>query len=141
MAEPSDEPRIVELEALRAPRRDDAQMRRAKTRILAAAETLLARRRCPDTSWDILARWARPGLVAASIAALLLLAAYQLGGGDRGTRQPVALDEVLATSESGSVPEMLLAINEPDADAVLAAALRERNGGSPEDTPEGGEQR
>lgn len=140
MAQPSEEPKLTELEELRAPLRDAAQRQRTRIRILAAAEPLLAKRRRPDSSWDILARWARPGLVAASIAALLLLAAYHLAG-SRASAERVALDDVLASSGNGSVPAVLLAVNEPDVDAVLAAALVERNGSSLADMPDQGEQR
>ena len=119
---------IGELDALRAPSRSESQRRRARERILAAAEPLLRRRRRPVSSWEVLAAWARPGLIAASIVALILTAALQLGRGGVPALEPVALDDVLASGEAGRVPALLVAINEPDADAVMAVALLEANG-------------
>ncbi|HSG81653.1 MAG TPA: hypothetical protein VLC48_05350 [Gemmatimonadota bacterium] len=121
-----DERPLTELEALRAPARSPEQRRHARERILAAAEPLLARRRAPTTSLEILAAWARPGLIAASVALLVFAAALRFG---QQTPEPVRLDEVLASGEAGQVPAFLVAINEPDADAVVAATLLENGNG------------
>ena len=125
MAERHDDPPITEIEALRAPARSDATRRQLTERILAAAEPLLARRREPVSSWDVLAGWARPGLVAASIALLLAAGALLTGRMGQPPAEPVTLDEVLALSESGEVPALLVSLNEPDAEAFAAAALME----------------
>jgi hypothetical protein len=129
---------LNELEALKAPRRSDEQRRSARQRIMAAAEPLLERRGHPATSFEVLAAWARPGLVAAGVALLILAGALKFGP-ERPIPEPVTLEEVLASGEAGSVPSLLLAINEPDADAVLAAALLENGNGTrvPEDPGEG----
>ncbi len=114
---------LDELGVLKAPPRSEERRRAARGRILAAAAPLLQRRRRPASYWEVLAGWARPGLAAASIALLLLAAALQFTGNGEETAAPVPLDEVLATSDAGRVPALLVAINEPDADAVVAAAL------------------
>ncbi len=134
MAEERENPRIKELELLRAPQRTDQARRAARDRIRAAAAPLLARRRRPATSWDVLAAWARPGLVAASVAALLILGGLQV----RRLTQPRATTptaaEVLAAGERGQLPTLLVARNEPDADALIAAALLNGNGTAPQPT-------
>ncbi|KPJ91056.1 MAG: hypothetical protein AMS18_09395 [Gemmatimonas sp. SG8_17] len=79
MAELHDDRPIAEIEALRAPARTDAARRQACERILGAAEPLLAMRRQPVSSWDVLAAWARPGLIAASVA-LIVAAGALLSG-------------------------------------------------------------
>jgi anti-sigma-K factor RskA len=92
----------------------------------------LARRRRPASSWDVLARWARPGLVAAAVVLVFLAAALRLvvSGGEAPTG-PIALDEVLRyTGEDESVPTVLLTNREPDLDAVVAAALARDSGGA-----------
>ena len=121
-----EEPRLPELDALRPPRRSDVERRRARSSIIEAAAPLLAGRRPPSTSWDVLAAWARPGLVAAGIAAAVLIGAHELWrAGDDSTEQ-LALEDVLSGSvENGSVPALLLAVSEPDADAVVEAAFVE----------------
>ena len=128
MLEERDSLHIPEFESLKAPERSEEARLAARARILAAAEPALARRRAPSTSWEVLAAWARPGLVAASIALLVLAGTLQLAGPKQPSPAPVALEDVLASGESGQVPAMLLAINEPDADALVAAALLEMNG-------------
>jgi hypothetical protein len=127
------------LEALKALRRSDEQRQGARARILAAAEPLLEQRGCSATSFEVLAEWARPGLVAASVALLVFAAALQFGPERPSELQPVTLEDVLASGDAGDVPPLLVAINEPDADAVMAAALLENgNGGRvPEDSGEG----
>ncbi len=52
------------------------------------------------------------------------------GGPARPVPEPVLLDDVLATGANGSVPALLVAMSEPDVDAVVAAALIETNGNS-----------
>ena len=126
MAERHDDPpAIIEIAALRAPARTDAARRQATDRILAAAKPLLARRREPISSWDVLVGWARPGLVAASIAFFIAAGALLAGRISQPPAEPVTLHEVLALSESGEVPALLLSLNEPDAEAFAAAALME----------------
>ncbi len=131
MAEERENPRIQELELLRAPQRTDQARRAARDRIRAAAAPLLARRRRPATSWDVLAAWARPGLVAASVAALLILGGLQVRRLTQPRATPTA-SEVLAAGERGQLPTLLVARNEPDADALIAAALLNGNGTAPQ---------
>ncbi len=132
MVKERDDERVPELDLLRAPPRSEGARRVVRQRIRAAAQPLLARRRRPTTSWDVLATWARPGLVAASVAALLILGALQV----RGPRQPglsgPATEEVLAAAERGQLPTLLVARTAPDADALLAAALLNGNGADPQ---------
>jgi hypothetical protein len=131
MSEREEDLSIPELEALKAPRRSDIERRRSRQRILASAEPLLARRRRAGSSWEVLAAWARPGLVAASIVLAAFAAALNLRGGPATpVPEPVPLEDVLATGTNGSVPALLVAMSEPDVDAVVAAALLDRNGGS-----------
>jgi hypothetical protein len=140
MMAPEHENQPIEgLDALRAPNRSEAQRQAAQARILAAAEPLLERRARPATSFEILAAWARPGLVAASVALLVFAAALQFGPDRSSEIQPVTLEDVLASGEAGDVPALLVAINEPDTDAVMAAALLQNgNGGRvPDDSGEG----
>ena len=127
------EERPVEgLEELRAPRLSAERRRRFRAAVMARAELALARRRRPASSWDVLARWARPGLVAAAVVLVFLAAALRLvvSGGEAPTG-PIALDEVLRyTGEDESVPTVLLTNREPDLDAVVAAALARDSGGA-----------
>jgi hypothetical protein len=127
MQEPRNERPIAELESLKAPERTEAARRRTRARIVAAAAPLLARRRRPARTWEVLAGWARPGLVAAGLALALLAGSLRLGGGGEPATEPVRLDDVLAgDGVSGSVPAMLVATSEPDADAVVEMALLDR---------------
>lgn len=129
MAENTEEKRIAELDALRAPPRSELARRRTRDRTLDTAEPLLAVRRRPYSSLDVLAQWARPGLVAAAVVAAFLIGALQLRSG-RGQAElpPVALEEVLRGENGAAVPALLLAASEPDADDVVAAVLLEDNG-------------
>jgi hypothetical protein len=130
MADRQNENPITGLEALRAPARSAAQREAARARILAAADPLLESRRRPSSSWDVLAAWARPGLIAASLAFLVLAGALRLA--QRPAPSPVALDDVLASGDNGAaVPALLVAMNEPDADAVAAALLGQNGAASP----------
>jgi hypothetical protein len=126
MAEQHDDPpAMIEIEALRAQARTDAARQELTARIMASAEPLLARRRQPPGSWDVLASWARPGLVAASIALLVAAGALVTGRSSVPAAEPVTLDEVLALGESGEAPALLVSLNEPDTEASAAAALME----------------
>lgn len=127
MPEPRDERPLDELSLLRPPPRSDVDRASARRAILTAAAPLLARRRAPASSWDVLAGWARPGLVAAGIILAIALGALQLGPSRRSEPAPVLLDEVLV-GENGSaaVLAVLVGNQEPDVDAVVAAALLER---------------
>jgi hypothetical protein len=130
MVETGNDRPIEELEALKAPQRSAARRQAANERILASAELPLSRRRQPTSSWDVLAAWGRPGLVAASIALAVLAGSLQpWRAWQQEPSQPVVLEEVIRGSgESEGVPAMLVAFSEPDFDAVAAAALLERNG-------------
>ena len=143
MAERHDDPPIKEIEALRAPARTGAVRRQLTDRILAAAEPLLAQRRQPISFWDVLVGWARPGLVAASIALIIAAGALLAARVSQPPIEPVGLDEVLALSESGEVPALLVSMNEPDAEAFAAAALMEGapNGNAPIENVNRGEER
>lgn len=126
MAEHNSE-KIKELNELRAPAWTADEQRVFHRQILAHVLPVLARRRRPAT-WDVLARWARPGLAAAAVALALLLAALQFGPDRQRPAVQMGLDELLgAGSESNRVPAWLVGLNEPDADAVIAAALLETN--------------
>ncbi len=83
----------------------------------------MARRR--TSYWEVLAAWARPGLAAAALAALLLLGALRIWRGPASS-PGTALDDILRQAGEGTpVPTLLVAANEPDANAVVAAALIE----------------
>ena len=126
MPEPRDERPIEGLDQLRASPRSLLDRRRARHRILTAAKPLLARRR-PASSWDILAGWARPGLVAASVALAVALGAVQLTNDGASRPAPMALDDVLVGEGGGAaVLAVLVGTQEPDVEAVLAAELGER---------------
>lgn len=128
MSEPDEERQIEGLEALKAPARSDMARQRAREGILAQAALLLARRRA-RSSWEVLTAWARPGLIAASIALAFLLGTLRP---ERPSPEPalppVALEDVLrARNGSEPVPSLLVATVEPDADAVIEAALLDAN--------------
>jgi len=125
----SDRP-IEGLEALKAPHRSAAQRRAANERILASAALTLARRRRPASSWEVLAAWGRPGLVAASIVLAILAASLQpWRAWEQEVPEPVVVEDgVRGVEVPEGVPAMLVAFSEPDFDAVAAAALLERNG-------------
>ena len=124
--DPKREEPMVELEMLRARDQPAAARHRLVDRILDRAEPLLARRRRQPAWWDVLAEWARPGLVAASLFLALLIGAVRMGGAYYGAAPPsAALDEVLtAGTGSAAVPAWLVAANEPDVTAVLETALQ-----------------
>ncbi len=107
MGERKDDKAIPELDGLRAPRLSGPGRQRLQERILLAAEPILARRRPPTTSWEVLARWARPGLVAASVALLILAGAWRLRHDPGPAAQQVALSDALAVSESGRLNRTL----------------------------------
>jgi hypothetical protein len=74
-----------------------------------------------------LAAWARPGLVAASIALAIAVGAVQLTPSGQREPAPVGLDEVLVGESGGAaVFAVLVGTQEPDVEAVLAAELPER---------------
>jgi hypothetical protein len=127
MPEPGNDRPIEELKLLRATERSDLERARARRAILAVAGPILARRRRPTSSWEVLANWARPGLVAASIVLAIALGAVQLGGPRSRAPEPVLLDDVLVgEAADGAVLAVLVGNQEPDADAVMAATLRDR---------------
>ncbi len=81
-----------------------------------------------DNSWDVLARWARPGLPAAAVVAVLLgiwltqTFNRPAAAGDAGVA-PVGFDETSAAA----VPSRLLAsVGPPTPDVVLAAVVEGR---------------
>jgi len=127
MAERDDHPPpIIEIEALRAPARTDEARQKLTDRILAAADPWLAQRREPVSSWDVLVGWARPGLVAASIALLVAAGALLASRtGEPAVAEPMTLDEVLAIGQNGEFSDLMVSLNEPDAEAFAAAALME----------------
>lgn len=139
MPEPRNDRPIDELELLRATGRSDLDRERARRAILSAATPLLARRRRPTSSWEVLAGWARPGLVAASIVLAIALGAVQLSGPRPRALDPVLLDDVLVgEAGDGAVLAVLVGNQEPDADAVMAATLQTRDieSGAPRLNPE-----
>lgn len=142
MAEIGSDRPIEELEALRAPQRSAARRQAARERILASAELPLARRRQPTSSWEVLATWGRPGLVAASIALAIMAGSLQpWRAWQQEPSQPVVLEDVIwGSGQTEGVPALLVAYSEPDFDAVAAAAILERNGNGSV-IPENAEQR
>jgi hypothetical protein len=67
------------------------------------------------------------------VALLILAGALQSRRAAEPPLEPVALHEVLASGEGGQVLALLVAIDEPDAEAVVAAAFdREAGNGSGE---------
>jgi hypothetical protein len=124
MPEPRDDRPLDELELLRPPARSDLDRARARRAILTAAAPIFARRGRQATSWEVLAGWARPGLVAAGIALAVAIGAVQLGGSREPSPEPVLLEDVLVGEGGGAaVLAVLVGNREPDADAVMAAAL------------------
>jgi len=72
-----------------------------------------------DTAWDVLARWARPGLVAAAAVALTVGLWLRIGSG--GEMESITLADAV---QAAGVPEALLtAPSSSSADAVLAAIV------------------
>jgi hypothetical protein len=79
-------------------------------------------RPAPDTSWDVLADWVRPGLAAA--AALALAVALWIGLGVPADAEAFSLADAV---QSTGVPETLLAgADGASTDAMLAAIVGER---------------
>ncbi len=79
-------------------------------------------RPAPDTSWDILATWVRPGLAAA--ACLAIAVALWLGLGSSVDTAPLSLADAV---QSAGMPEPLLAgADGASTDAMLAAVMGER---------------
>ena len=71
-----------------------------------------------DTAWDVLARWTRPGLVAA--AALALTVGLWLGVGAGADAEPITLADAV---QADGLPGALLSTPSAGADAVLAAIV------------------
>lgn len=119
------EPRIDELASLRAPTLSREVRDRLRERILWRATPLLARRRRLETWWDVLGRWARPGLVAAAASLALLAGGLELiSRSNRGHLAPVALEDALRAGPAElQPPDWLLDSREPDATAIVEAAL------------------
>lgn len=70
----------------------------------------------PATSWDVLARWARPGVAAAAGILLALTLLF-------GLARPAPSDTTLADAATAAgVPSVLLA-EAPSTDAMLAAVV------------------
>ncbi len=93
-------------------------------RILARARPLLeARRRAAreraESAWLILARWARPGLAAAAVGLLLLLAWWRAG--ERPGRP--TLEEALGPPSGEPATAVLLAVSEPNTETVARLVL------------------
>lgn len=88
----------------------EAFVARVRAAIMAAA---------PDTAWDVLARWMRPGLVAA--AAVALAFGLWMGIGDATGTEVASLADAV---QQAGVPGPLLPGAEGD--AVLAAIVGER---------------
>jgi len=143
MPEPREDRHLDELELLRAPARSDLERARARRAILALAAPILERRRHQATSWEVLAGWARPGLVAASIVLAVAIGTFQLGGPRQPSPEPVLLEDVLVGEGGGAAVLAVLVGNQaPDADAVMAAALAMRGTElAPPDAPPEREQR
>lgn len=104
--------------------RPDAELGAALREALAAPDDVAFARRMRElvlgeSSWDVMARWAWPG-VAAAAAALLLTSMWvgQLGSAD-GT---LGVEQALSP-EGAQVTQ--LAIAEPSREAVLALAMGE----------------
>mgnify|MGYP001095090812 CR=1 FL=1 len=80
----------------------------------AAAPRLVARRaRTPESAWEILARWAWPGLAAAATATLVALAATRTSTGPAAP----TLDEALRPN-GDPLAAVVFARSEPPGDAV-----------------------
>lgn len=99
---------------------DDAAFVR---RVVAAAEPILGRERSAEW-WDVVVRWVRPELVAASLA-LLAGAALWLGVLSRdGSAQSILGDPLRGgVEERLPVPALLAESRELNMDEVLAVAM------------------
>lgn len=134
--EPTERP-LRELELLRAPARDDSQRHALRARIASRAEALLAARARARSHWEVLAAWARPGLVAAVLATILVAGALQTWSSGQRPIAPLALDDMLSgAGQTDRVPALLVASREPDADAVVAAALLSNGNALTREPPE-----
>jgi anti-sigma-K factor RskA len=90
-------------------------------RVLAQAELTRGRRRDVPT-WDILARWARAGIAAAAVAALV--AGFAVG---RAMQSGATLDDVMVASAGAGANALLSSPRAPDASVVFTSLVeRER---------------
>jgi anti-sigma-K factor RskA len=89
-------------------------------RVLAQAELTRGRRDVP--TWDILARWARAGIAAAAVAALV--AGFAVG---RAMQSGATLDDVMVASAGAGANALLSSPRAPDASVVFTSLVeRER---------------
>lgn len=117
---------LAELDSLKAPRWGGERASRVVAGILAAAEPLLRGRRPRTSSIEVLAGWARPGLIAAAVTLAVASAASIYFSATRAApAAPVALDDVLTGGPSGTLPTVLVASTAPDANAVIEVAFLE----------------
>lgn len=98
---------------------DDAAFTR---RVVAAAETILGGEHSPEW-WEVLVRWARPELAAASLALLAGMALWFGVLGGNGEGQLFLGDPLRAADERLAVPALLATSSAPNMDEVLAVAL------------------
>jgi type VI protein secretion system component VasK len=104
-----------ELRRLYAAPADDAYWRALEARIVAAVSTART-----DAWWQPLARWARPGAVAAAIAVALAGAALWKA---REAREEYAIQAAMLQSNAPAAQLAAAAGARPDNDAVVRDAL------------------
>lgn len=90
-------------------------------RVLAAAEPLLGRQ--GSEWWEILVRWARPELAAASLALLAGAAIWFSVVTASGSAQSILGDPLRAVDDRLPVPALLADSPAPDVDELMAVAL------------------
>ncbi len=94
-------------------------------RVVAAAADADLPRSGPGRSWEVLTEWARPGLIAAGLVAVAVLAAW-IGFGRPTTGVSEGLgDPLRPTVAALPIPSAFAGSPEPDVEAVLAVALGE----------------
>lgn len=92
-----------------------------EARILDRVRSLLHRRRYGPSPWQVLARWARPGVAAAAAVAALVAAAWL---GSHGPRPRPTLDEALRPANGERFAALVFAQSEPRLDAVARLVLQ-----------------
>jgi hypothetical protein len=94
-------------------------------RVVAAAEPLFGTAGAGESWWDVLSAWARPAVAAA--LALAAAATLWLVAASGGNETEVTLEDALRPAdETDAAAVLVVGLNPPDLDLILAASLESR---------------
>ncbi|HEV8303776.1 MAG TPA: hypothetical protein VGQ25_02335 [Gemmatimonadales bacterium] len=91
-------------------------------RVMARYDATLAEASVP--TWEVLARWARPGIAAAVVAAVF--GGFQLGRTLHAPDAPATLDAAMAPTSGPGLAALVTAPEPPDASVLFASLVEPR---------------